>query len=1037
VACGGGSEAQDAQSADASEIDASIDASNDAPNDAVPASTDESTIEVDKTFAMSGGEQVTVTVTARDSLGAPLAGASVQLVVAGTSNVIAQPPPTDATGKTTAMWASTVAGSITIEAIINGTQVSGPTVTFAPGPATKLGFRQQPSLVIAGAPFSPAVSVETQDAYGNHVDTNTGEIALSLDANPGATALYGTAYVAVQNGIAVFSATHVDVAAASYSLRAQSSTGLSSATSAFFDVTGGSPSLTYSTLVVAPASLEANGVDATQVRFKVANAYGVAIRGLQASLSVSGANNTLAPASGTTDSDGELVATLSSSTAEVKTVTGMAGSIMVTGSVHFAGPSCKPMIPGKVTAPFDDFSTAFHVADVDGDGVLDALVSVSGDLELYVFLGVGDGTFAAPIRIAIPSGSIVDIDSGDFNADGDRDLVLSISGTSALTLMLGDGTGQFPTTLTTTLPNDPTGLVVADLDGNGALDVLVTVPNAQKMFAELGGGNGTFTAGGTIDGGGTSTVVLDANSDGALDVVFASSSALIALGVGNGTFQSPTTATTSGGRILAGDFNNDAKPDLALASYDGLLTPYLGNGNGTFTAASAGVAYRGVRQPIDARGGAVQDLDGDNIVDIIVGAGLATSVLKGSGTGTFTRTKTYYAPTEVVADMTGDGHADLVGRAGLTVSVAAGTSSTAFVAPTEIFQNLAFNAWLYDAAADFDNNGHLDYVRWRSEPTGAMSVLLTQLNGSIVEAPTSAATQDPYDAVAGDFSGDGNPDLAIVKAAVNGVTLGLATGNGTGSLSAFSMQNVASPYVTTLDVGDFNQDGKQDLALARSANAGISISLSTGSGFGALQTYTSPSVGSVIVRDVSYDGVPDVIVTGGSGFAAEIRVYIATGTGTLMLPVSYGTEWMSGVVGIGDLTSDGIVDLVFLQGDLLATPRAVLVYPGLGAGAFGAPTVTPNVRIPKNFDFETVHVADVTSDGKADLLVHSNHGTAVIGSFGDGYVRQTPLHYAVSLLGGTPQTDSVVLSDHDANGLADFVYWNAGLVLATNAGCAP
>lgn len=1052
MACGGaGSETQDAHVADTAAqpdgraldapTDAPTDILTDAPVDGTPASADLSMVEVDRTSAVAGVEQVTVTVTAIDSVGAPIVGASVQLVVAGTSNIVAHAPLTDALGKTTAKWSSTLAGPIGIDAIVNGTPVSGPTVTFAPGPAAKLGFKQQPSLVVAGAPFSPAVIVETQDVNGNHVDTNSGYVSLSLDANPGATWLGGIVYVAVQNGVAVFSATRVNVAATGYSLRAESSSTLAGITSTSFDVIWGSPSATFSTVTVAPSSLEANGVDTTKVTLKVVNAYGAAIQGVQAMLSVSGTNNTLAPATGTTDTHGELVATLSSTTAEMKTVTGMSGLMMVSGSVHFVGPSCTPKLPGDALTSFDDFSSAFHVADVDGDGVLDALAAITQSQELFVFLGVGDGTFATPIRMAFPAGptgSVADIDSGDFNADGHLDLVLSISDTKSLVVMLGDGTGLFPTTVATVLPNDATNLAVANFDGNATLDVLVFVPNSQKTFVELGAGNGTFTAGGTIDGGGPATV-LDATGDGYLDVMFSNSShyssSWIARGVGNGTFQSLTVATPTGGFILAGDFNGDTKPDIALASDDGVLIPYLGNGNGTFTAASSGVAYRGVRQPANVWGAGVGDVNGDNKLDIVVSSGFSTSVMLGSGTGTFTRNKTYFAVAEAIADMNGDGHADLVGRAGFGVSVVAGTSSSAFIAPAEIFQNLAFNARLYDAAADFDKNGRLDYVQWRSDPTYAMSVLLAQSNGSIIEAPTAAEIADPYDAVAGDFSGDGKADLAIVRGDVTGVILGLATGDGTGALSAFSTQNVANPYTTALDAADFNQDGKQDLVLTYQDRAGVAIALSTGAGFGTPQTYSSPKVGSLVVRDVSQDGIPDVIVAGVAGFAPSISVYIATGTGSLMPPVSYDTAGMSGVVGVGDLTGDGLVDLAFVQGDFLASPRSVLVFPGLGAGAFDAPVVTPNVRIPKLLDFETLDIADVTSDGTPDLLVHSNFGTTVISSFGDGFVRQTPLHYAVAFVGGS-LTDPVLLVDHDKNGVADLVYWNAGLVVAANAGCS-
>jgi adhesin/invasin len=1038
VACSGGAELLDARS----QPDEDATALSDAAVDASLIDPALSTIEVDRAEAVSGVEQVTVTVTVRDPHGMPIPGIAVQLMATGASNIFSQAAATDASGKTSTTWTSTLAELKSVNAVVGGVMINGPVVVFSPGPPAKLAFTDQPTAVIAGAPFSPAVRVEAQDAFGNAVTTTTGYVALTLDANPGATTLRGTTFLELHNGAATFSATRIDVAGMSYSLRARLlSSSLTDAISAFFDVTWGVPAPAYSTIVAVPHSLEANGVDTTVVTFHVANPYGVALAGVSVSIAMSGSNNTLVPMTGTTDFKGDFRATLSSSSAETKIATGTAGTTMVMGSVKFHPPSCTPMLPGRPTIAFDDWSFSVHVADLDGDGARDVVIGKSQ--HIAVFRGRGDGTFDPPMHTAFnPTGSVNDIDSGDFNGDGKLDLVLSISNSSNLTILLGAGNGQFATTTSVPLQSYAGKIAVADFNLDGKPDVISAIPGAAKLVVHLGVGNGTFTPGGTIGLGAHDFSIIDANNDGKPDVILSGSSSLAtALGVGDGTFQAVAhTLLDRGGTLFTGDFNNDAQIDVGIADIRGVLTPFLGDGAGGFVA-SAGTVYREPGpQAFDAGGGGVHDVDGDGHVDIVVSAAGATSILKGTGTGVFTLHSRYYARAALLAEVTGDAFVDAVGINGHAVEIVAGTGSTSFVAPREIYRSTDWNPRLYETVADFDGNGRLDYVRYRSDPSGAMCVMLTQQDGTIVQAPSSAATNSPYDAAAGDFTGDGKPDVVIVKGAVTGVTLELAVGDGTGALAALTSQAVASPYVTNLVAADLDLDGKQDLVLYRQNEPGIATALSTGSAFGPIQSYSSGKVNSIVVRDISEDGVPDVIVAGGTGFSAAIRVFIGNGTGGLMMPTSYGTNGLTGTIAVGDLTSDGTLDLVFLETDPQAAQRSVFVFPGLAGGAFGAPIVTPNVRLPKLHLYERVHIFDITGDGNDDLVVQSNHGTTVIGGYGDGYVRQHAFHYAVAHQGGASAgatMSPVVIVDHDANTTPDFVFWSSGLYAAPNAGCVP
>lgn len=1029
VACSGGSAVPDAQSVPDGAV----------PDSAVPVDTVQSSITVDRMHAEAGVEQVTVTVTVKDGTGAPLVDVDVALVASGADNTFSQPPRTNASGQTTATWSSTHAEAKSVSAVIGGVTVPGPIVTFAPGPATKLGFATQPTNLIAGQPFTPQLVVETQDAFGNVVDTDTGYVVVVLAANPGGTSLRGQIVGFFTDGVAAIPNAHIDVAGVGYSLTTQSDLTLDAATSEMFDVTWGAPSALTSTIVAVPHSLEANGIDTTTIKFHVANAYNIALAAVPVTLAISGTNNMLAPSSGNTDSKGDFFATLSSTTAETKVISGTDGQMMVMGSAIFHPAGCTPMLPGGPKTPFEGYATAVHAADVDGDGSQDVIVGQSQ--QILVYRGRGNGLLDAAISTALTTtGEVNAIRSGDFNGDGKLDLVVSVTNDNALTILLGTGDAHF-TTLSSALTNYAKQLAVADFNGDGKADVLAALPYAQKLVVKLGIGDGTFTDGGSITADAYTFEVSDVNGDGKVDVLISSGSALsTALGNGNGTFQTATNVSASDGLILIGDFNADGKTDAAVANSTGVLTPYLGNGAGTFTAA-ASVVYRDMGAfTLMPWAGAVKDLDGDNRLDVIVGAGGQTSVLKGNGAGTFAIQGMYSAAAHEVADMNNDGAPDVISITGSGIAVVPSNGLT-LRAPLEIYRSSTGNGRLFDTLADFDGNGKLDYVRFRSENLQGISVMLTQSDGSVVQATSSASTQEPYETMAGDFTGDGKEDVAIINAAVNGVTLSIAAGDGAGGLGALTTQSIAGPYVMNMTPGDLDGDGKADLVLFSRGSPNFSTAFSTGAAFGPLSTYTAEKIDTVIVRDLNGDDRNDVIVVSETTTATVTSVYLNDGGGDLLPPATYGRFLLLGVVDVADMTGDGVVDLVFLEGNPTSARRMVLVYPGLGDGTFGAAIETPNVRIPQMLDYERLHVFDVTGDGDADLVVHSNQGTAVIAGYGDGNVRQTSRIYALGYqggawVGGSP-IDPVVVSDHNGDGRLDLVYWNAGLFVARNAACVP
>ncbi len=85
----------------------------------------------------------------------------------------------------------------------------------------------------------------------------------------------------------------------------------------------------------------------------------------------------------------------------------------------------------------------------------------------------------------------------------------------------------------------------------------------------------------------------------------------------------------------------------------------------------------------------------------------------------------------------------------------------------------------------------------------------------------------PYSVAVGDFNGDGKPDLAIANSGSN--TVSILLGNGNGTFKAAANYCVGS-LPESVAVGDFNGDGKPDLAVANYASGNVSILLGNGNG---------------------------------------------------------------------------------------------------------------------------------------------------------------------------------------------------------------
>jgi len=221
------------------------------------------------------GQAIVARVLAADGLG--VQGVLVTFAVtAGGGTLSATTGTSDASGDVSVTWTLGVTlGAQTVTASAAGVTGSiGIGATATPGAATRLAFQVEPSNASATVPIVPPVRVVAQDAFGNTVTSFTGTVSLTMGANPGGATLGGTTNAAAAAGVATFANLTLDAPGTGYTLLA-GATGLTSATSAAFDIVGGVPvSLAF---IVPPVTTTAGQAIAPAIQVAIRDAVGNAV----------------------------------------------------------------------------------------------------------------------------------------------------------------------------------------------------------------------------------------------------------------------------------------------------------------------------------------------------------------------------------------------------------------------------------------------------------------------------------------------------------------------------------------------------------------------------------------------------------------------------------------------------------------------------------------------------------------------------------------------------------------------------------------
>jgi hypothetical protein len=224
-------------------------------------------------------------------------------------------------------------------------------------------------------------------------------------------------------------------------------------------------------------------------------------------------------------------------------------------------------------------------------------------------------------------------------------------------------------------------------------------------------------------------------------------------------------------------------------------------------------------------------------------------------------------------------------------------------------------------------------------------------------------------------------------------------------------------------VGDFNRDGKTDLAVADYYGAQIGIFLGNGDGtFQAPVLYASPYFPEdMAIGDFNGDGKPDLVIAG-----YWMVVMLGNGDGSFLPPQRFAPEIPPRYLAVGDFNGDGKLDLA-ITGDI-GISVGYFICLGNGDGTFK--TAVPYSLVPDS-NYWAIAAADFNGDGKIDLVIcnRANTGVVILIGRGDGTFQQTGSY----LTDGT--ATYVAAADFNGDGVLDLAVADAaGVTVLTGRG---
>jgi hypothetical protein len=660
--------------------------------------------------------------------------------------------------------------------------------------------------------------------------------------------------------------------------------------------------------------------------------------------------------------------------------------------------------------------------DVDGDGdddLVTAATTFAGFSEQVLFaLDAGDFDLGPPSTEwfwnPAPPTALADVDG-----DGLLDVVRVTRAPHGLSIRLGSANGVFVATPHFPIGHSATTPAVGDFDGDASADVLVGTATGVLLCHGLGDGTLGSTA---IVASETDVLRIhaaDFDGDGVLDYVAVRPSAVeVRLGMGAGAFGSAqlVDAGNESRRVLVRDFDGDGELDLAIARASAdAVDVRLGRGDGTFDAPRTfGVG----RDPVDLD---ASDLDGDGALDLVVSCRQDgfVEIHHGAGDGSFgfaTRfecSATQELVGAAVGDFDADSQADVVfhDSSGFA-TVHFGLGGGAFESSVEQSVGAAV---LCGRAGDVDLDGAVDLVIGHAGTTG-VSVLLGDGQGALAHVASVGLAFDCRDVALGDLDLDGHPDVV----AATGSDVVVLRGYGDGTFEP-PVAHAFTSFVTAIELADVDEDGRLDVLVALEHPASVSVLRGTGSAQLALGTITplanDPS--DMAVVDFDRDGHVDVVTT--QWVAGTVVGLRGLGDGTFATPTTLATIDTPHGLAFADLDDNGLDDLVVAS--TFGGGFAVLLQ-------VGASNFVPAPFVTTGHEHFHVELADMDGDGLVDIVGAPNSScacSAIVRGNGDGTFAAEPIFHASN-------SALMLVADFDVDTAVDIASFRYRYVVGSNAG---
>jgi hypothetical protein len=712
-------------------------------------------------------------------------------------------------------------------------------------------------------------------------------------------------------------------------------------------------------------------------------------------------------------------------------------------------------------------------------GILFAVLSMSATTAQGQIACIGDCDGDSSVTIdeiirmvdVVLGGEVSQCVAGDRNADGTItvDEVL----TAVTNALLGCQDGPLPgPDLTRVYPapllpvgDQPRSMAVADLDGDGDLDAVSADYGAAGLSLLLQQEDGRFASARRIptDDGPHAVIATALDEDPRPDLVAVnelSDSVTVALSVDSYTTPRQVAVGAAPVALVAGFFNRDIFNDVAVANRDsGDVSVLLGDGLGNLSG----------EQRFDAGGNPVAlasaDVDGDQRLDLVAGTTLeSVSILLAMPDGGFAAPVSValpFAPTIVV--LTGVDDDELVDLLVLgtlpppahnsSVAVLLGNGDGSFGAP-QIIDTGAVSSSM--SIADMDSDDAVDIVAGNE---GAVTILFGRGDGTFGEPALAVINGIAAAVVAADLDADGVPDVGYADGERNDISI--LWGLGERALAAEAVVPVDGMSPMQILTADVDANAAPDLLTVNLVSEDVSVLLNDGAGglSSPILVATEPGLLVAAVGQIDDDGVPDlvtahehsecfdcILVYEGLGdgrfeqrqlLAARARIMAleiadieddqtadVVGLNSASVSLFRGLEdwafeserqFAAGseprALAVGDLDGDMILDVAVVDGG----SRSAGVLLSTGAGGFAPP-----IFLPLTFDPARIRIADVDSDGVADILVQGGDRFSLLQGEGGGtFGPERRLH---GIAGG-----EFDLADVNADGLLDLVALSQGI----------